>query len=138
MSDQTWIPEPTEATQPFFDGAKEGKLRLQVCAQCSTWAYPLTTICSNCGSTDIEWRDASGKGEVYAHARLMRQYHKRHKDRLPLILAQIDIDEGLRLNTNVVDTDPAELKVGTRVEVAFEEFPDGGVVPVFKACHATD
>jgi hypothetical protein len=134
MSDQTWIPAPTAATQPFFDGAKEGKLRLQVCSACNTWAYPPTTICMNCGSTDIEWRDASGKGEVYAHARLMRQYHERHKDRLPLILAQIDIDEGLRLNTNVVDIDPAELKVGARVEVAFEEFPDGGVIPVFKTC----
>ena len=62
----------------------------------------------------------------------MRPYHARHTERLPLILAQIDIEEGLRLNTNVVDVDPAELKVGDAVEVAFETFPDGGVIPVFK------
>ena len=132
MSDQTWIPEPSEAALPFFEGAKNGKLRLQVCAACDTWAYPLTRVCSNCGSTDITWRDASGRGEVYAHAKLMRPYHARHTERLPLILAQIDIEEGLRLNTNVVDVDPAELKVGDAVEVAFETFPDGGVIPVFK------
>ena len=132
MNDQTWIPEPTEASAPFFDGAKAGKLRLQVCEACGAWAYPPTNICSHCGSTEIAWRDASGAGTAYAHGRLQRPYHARHKDRLPLILAQVDIDEGLRLNTNVVDIDPNELKVGARVEVAFEEFPDGGVIPVFK------
>jgi uncharacterized OB-fold protein len=132
MSDQTWIPEPSAAAQPFFDGASEGKLRLQVCSACETWAYPLTNVCSNCGSTEITWRDASGRGEVYAHGRLMRPYHARHTDRLPLILAQIDIEEGLRINTNVVDIDPAALKVGDAVQVAFETFPDGGVIPVFK------
>lgn len=62
----------------------------------------------------------------------MRVYHPRHQDRLPLILAQVDIAEGLRLNTNVVDIEPTELQVGDRVEVAFETFPDGGVLPVFK------
>ena len=137
MTEQTWIPEPTEATRPFFDGAKEGKLRLQVCTACDTWAYPLTAICSNCGSTEITWRDATGRGTVYAHGRLMRPYHPRHQDRLPLVLAQIDIEEGLRLNTNVVDIDPAALKVGDRVQVAFEQLPDGGVLPVFKPAEAS-
>jgi uncharacterized OB-fold protein len=132
MSDQSWIPEPSAETKPFFDGASEGKLRLQVCTHCDTWAYPLTTICSHCGSTEIVWRDASGKGNVYAHARLQRPYHARHAERLPLILAQIDIDEGLRLYSNVVDIDGADLKVGAAVEVAFEKFDDGGVLPVFK------
>ena len=132
MTEQTWIPEPSEQTKPFFDGAAEGKLRLQVCADCGTWAFPLTQICGHCGSTDIEWRDASGRGTVYAHGRLQRVYHPRHQDHLPIILAQVDIEEGIRLNTNVVDIDPAELKTGAAVEVAFETFPDGGVLPVFK------
>ncbi len=132
MSDQTWIPEPSEASKPFFDGASEGKLRLQVCKQCNTWAYPPATICANCGSHELAWRDASGRGTVYAHGRLARPYHPRHKDRLPLVLAQVDIEEGLRVMTNLVDVDPADVRVGDAVEVAFETFPDGGVIPVFK------
>ena len=58
MSDQTWIPEPSEASKPFFDGAGEGKLRLQVCTRCNTWAYPPATICTNCGSHELEWRES--------------------------------------------------------------------------------
>ena len=132
MSDQSWIPEPNPETAPFFDGARQGQLRLQVCADCGQWSYPLIHICGQCGSFNIEWRDASGRGTVYAHARLARPYHPRHQDRLPLVLAEVDIEEGLRLMTNIVDVDPAELRVGQQVEAAFETFPDGGVLPVFK------
>ncbi len=132
MTEQNWIPEPSPAVQPFFDGARQGKLRLQVCADCGTWAYPLVNICSHCGGTRMEWRDASGKGTVYAHGRLARPYHARHQDRLPLILAQIDIAEGVRIYSNVVDIEADALRAGDAVEVAFETFADGGVLPVFK------
>ncbi|MEM7099067.1 MAG: OB-fold domain-containing protein [Pseudomonadota bacterium] len=132
MSDQTWLPEPTEAARPFFDGAKEGKLRLQSCNQCHHWSFPPMTVCQNCGSSDISWKDASGEGTVYAHGRLARQYHPRHTNRLPIVLAQVDIAEGARLNTNIVGTDPNHIKAGDKVRVTFEQFDDGGVIPVFE------
>ncbi len=133
MSNDTWIPEPSEASAPFFEGAKVGKLRLQVCKACGTWLYPVATLCTECGSHDIGWQDASGHGVLYAHARLQRAYHPRHKDRLPLVLAQVDIEEGLRLMTNLIDVDPGEVKSGMAVKAAFETFEDGGVLPVFTA-----
>ena len=123
---ETWIPEPSDATRPFFDGAIEGRLTLQCCNQCQTWAFPLATICSNCGSSEIVWRDASGKGVLYAHARLARVYHPRHEQRLPLVLAQVDISEGVRLMTNLVDVEPGDVVTGMKVTVAFEKFEDGG------------
>ncbi len=132
MSEQNWIPEPTEATAPFFEGAKAGKLRIQRCDDCGTWSFPLMTQCQNCGSRNISWQDASGEGVVYAHGRLARPYHARHQERLPLVLAQIDTPEGVRLNTNIVGVDPAQVKAGDPVKVAFETFPDGGVLPVFE------
>ena len=132
MSEPTWIPEPSEATAPFFEGAKEGKLRLQRCDDCGTWSFPLMTLCQNCGSTRISWKDASGQGTVYAHGRLARPYHARHSDRLPLILAQVDTPEGVRLNTNIVGVSPGAIKTGDAVKVSFEHFADGGVLPVFE------
>ena len=132
MSEQPWLPLPNDNTKPFFEGAMNGKLRLQVCVQCGTWGYPPTTSCQNCGSDEIEWRDASGEGIVYAHARLAREYHPRHKHRLPIVLAQVDLPEGLRLMTNLVDVEPTTVKVGDAVVVTFETFPDGAVVPVFR------
>ena len=132
MSEQSWIPEPNEATAPFFEGAKAGKLRLQRCDDCGTWSFPLMTLCQHCGSTQISWQDASGEGVVYAHGRLARPYHARHAERLPLVLAQVDLPEGIRLNTNIVGVETATVKAGDRVKVTFETFPDGGVLPVFE------
>ena len=129
---EKWIPEPRPATAQFFEGAKEGKLRLQKCNDCGQWGFPLMEICPECGSHNIEWADASGQGTVYSHGRLQRAYHPRHADRLPLVIAQIDIPEGLRLMSNIVDAAPEDIKAGDAVVATFETFPDGGVLPVFK------
>ncbi len=132
MPESTWIPEPTEATRPFFDGIKHGKLRLQYCSDCKTWHYPLVRICSACGSNAIDWRDTKGEGVVYSHGRLQRVSHPRHEGRLPIVVAQVDIDEGLRLFTNIVGTPPDQIKVGDSVTLDFEHLPDDGLLPVFR------
>ena len=122
---------------PFFAAARDGKLRLQRCRACGTWALPLRTRCQACGSSAMQWRDASGRGTIFSHAVLHRPYHPRHQGRLPLVLAQIDLAEGVRLQSNIVDLDDDDaadqIKVGREVEVAFEALADGsGTVPVFK------
>ena len=120
---------------PFFAAARAGKLRLQRCRACGTWAAPLRTRCQACGSSAMQWRDASGRGTIFSHAVLHRPYHPRHRGRLPLVLAQIDLAEGVRLQSNIVDldADADQIKVGREVEVAFEALADGsGTVPVFK------
>ena len=78
------------------------------------------------------WRDTSGRGTLYSHGLLRRAYHPRHEDRLPIILAQVDMLEGVRLSTNLVDVEPDAVRVGMEVEVAFESLPDGGIIPVFR------
>ena len=132
MTKPKWIPEPNEASRPFFDGIKERKLKLQVCSNCKTWHYPVVRVCSHCGSNDIEWSNTKGTGVVYSHSRLQRVMHPRHEDRLPLVVAQIDIDEGLRLFTNLIGSDPQLIKSGDPVELDFEELPDGDLLPVFR------
>jgi uncharacterized OB-fold protein len=133
MSDTNhWLPEPNDLNRPFFDGARAGELRLQACRDCGGWMYPVRRRCQHCGSTALEWRTASGRGTLYSHARLAREYHPRHAGRLPLVLAWVDTEEGVRLPTNLVDCDPAAAKCGMAVQVTFETFPDGGVIPVFR------
>jgi hypothetical protein len=126
-----WLPIDDQS-QPFFEGASAGELRLQRCSDCRGWMYPLKKRCQHCGSTSLAWCAASGRGTVYSHARLQRVYHPRHEGRLPLILAWIDLEEGVRIPSNLVDCDPADVGVGMPVQVTFEQFPDGSVIPVFR------
>lgn len=126
-----WLPTTPESA-PFFEGARAGKFRLQCCDDCDTWMYPVKERCQECGSTLLSWRDASGRGTLYSYGLLRRVYHPRHEGRLPLVLASVDTEEGVRVSTNLIDIDPAMVKVGINVEVAFETLPDGGVLPVFR------
>jgi uncharacterized OB-fold protein len=132
MTEATWLPEPDELNQPFFEGARTDELRMQCCSDCNGWMYPVKQRCQHCGSTDLVWRAVSGRGTVYSHARLHRVYHPRHEGRLPLIVAWIDLEEGVRMPSNLVDCDPTDAKAGMAVQVTFEQFPDGGVIPVFR------
>ena len=126
-----WLPEPDELSRPFFEGARVGELRLQSCNACAGWMYPLKKRCQHCGSTDLTWRVVSGRGTLYSHALLQRVYHPRHERKLPLMLAWIDLEEGVRMPSNLVGCDPADARVGMVVQVTFERFADGAAIPVF-------
>ena len=133
MSDASaWLPAPDGANRPFFDGARAGKLRLQRCDACGGWMFPVRRRCQHCGSTELAWADASGRGTLYAHGQLQRETHPRHRGRLPLILARVDLDEGVRMNANLVGVEPAQARVGMKLRVAFETSPTGEAVPVFE------
>jgi uncharacterized OB-fold protein len=130
-SDEGWI-HPNEETQPFFDGANEGVLRLQRCNKCDTWMYPFKRRCQHCGSSDLTWQDASGTGTIYTHAKLHRQHHPRHEGKLPVVIAWIDLDEGVRMPSNLVASDSGEPRAGKSVRVTFETDPGGNAFPVFE------
>ncbi|MGZ9144197.1 MAG: Zn-ribbon domain-containing OB-fold protein, partial [Candidatus Binatia bacterium] len=59
------LPEVTPVNQPFWDGAKAGKLMMQKCANCSTWVFPPRPVCGDCASEKLEWVQVSGKGKVF-------------------------------------------------------------------------
>jgi uncharacterized OB-fold protein len=133
MSDaKSWLPEPDDKNRPFFDGARVGKLRLQRCDACGGWMFPVRKRCQHCGSTKLAWADASGRGTLYSHGQLQREYHPRHAGRLPVLLAQVDLEEGVRMNTNLVECDAASVKAGMKLRVRFETSPAGEAVPVFE------
>ena len=131
-----WLPKPSGANQQFFDGAASGLLRLQRCDDCERWAFPVKDRCQGCGGTDMGWQDASGFGTLYSFGLLHRVYHPRHEGRLPLILANVDLAEGIRIPSNVVGVSPTDLTIGMALTVDFETLPDGIAIPVFRPAQA--
>ena len=129
-------PTPDERSRPFFDGAAAGRLMLQHCSDCETWHYPVRARCSACGGTRIEWREASGHGVLYTHGQLRRVYHPDHEDRVPICLALVDLDEGVRMNANLVQVGSRSVRAGMAVEVTFVAVGgaegEGVPVPVFR------
>jgi len=126
------LPLPDEASQPFFDGLVNDTLMLQHCRTCDSWMWPVTQRCRNCLSADVEWASSSGRATLYSFALVHQVYHPGFADDVPYNVAFVDLDEGVRMTTNVVGVENDELRVGMKLIATFEHVGEGQVIPKFK------
>ncbi|GIW17333.1 MAG: hypothetical protein KatS3mg064_0490 [Tepidiforma sp.] len=116
------VPEPDEASRPFFDGAAEGRLMLMRCADCGTWRLPSRQHCDACLSDRFTWEAASGRGTVRTFGIMHQRYHPAFQ--VPYNVTIVELEEGPRLPTNLVDVANEDIRVGMPVEVVFERYDD--------------
>jgi uncharacterized protein len=126
------MPAADEASRPFFEGAAAGKLMLMRCASCRTYRYPSRDRCDVCWSTDTEWVEASGRGTLHSWVVFHQVYHPAFADRVPYNVAQVELEEGPRITSNVVDAAHETLRAGMPLEVVFERVGDDVAVPKFR------
>ena len=126
------LPAPDERSRPFFEGARDGRLVLQRCRACRTWLHPVRKRCTRCGGAEIDWAQASGRARLYSWGRLHRAYLPQHQGRLPIDLAVVDLEEGVRMSTNLVGAQPSEIRAGMALEVDFERVSPDVAIPVFR------
>ncbi|MDJ0270151.1 MAG: Zn-ribbon domain-containing OB-fold protein [Aigarchaeota archaeon] len=128
------LPEVTPLTKPFWEASKRGELLLQRCKNCSTYIWYPRHICINCGSRELEWVKASGKGKVYSYT-IVRQVignSPEFSKEIPFVVAEIELDEGARICSNIVGVKPEDVSIGMPVEVFFEECTPEISLPKFK------
>ena len=114
------IPRRTPISQPFFDAAKEHRLVIQRCPRDGLFFYPRTR-CPNCLADDWSWETMTGRGVVHAFTVDRVGHDPAQRSRLPLIIAAVDLEEGPRMTTNIIDCAPEAVEVGMPVEVSFED-----------------
>ena len=124
-------PPVTEEAEPFWSATERRELVLPWCTSCGQAFWYPRPVCPRCLRPDVEWRPASGHGEVYAVSVMHRPAHPGLADRVPYAVALVDLDEGVRMLTNVVDVDAAEVRIGMEVAVTWEPMSDGRNLPVF-------
>lgn len=110
--------ERDDASAEWFDAAAEGRLLIRRCGEGHPSA-PQTITCGVCGSTDLQWIEAAGRGRISSYAVV----HRRDADPLPLAI--VELDEGPWLRAQVQNADPADLQVGQAVVIEFAR-PEGG------------
>lgn len=120
-------------TGPFWRATADGELRYQQCDHCGTLVFPPRRHCTGCVDGALTWRTASGRGTVYSFSVVRQSYHPFFRGRAPYVVAWIDLDEGPRLLSNVVDVaDPArDVAVGMAVERVWETH-EGLRIPLFR------
>lgn len=114
----------------FWEGARRGELLAQRCASCGDLHHPPRPMCPRCHSVRHELVRLSGRGQV--HAWIIPRHPQPIGFAQPPIVAVIQLEEGIRLVSNVVGIDAGQVSIGLQVEVEFEPTVGGYAVPVFR------
>ncbi|MCC7045459.1 MAG: Zn-ribbon domain-containing OB-fold protein [Alphaproteobacteria bacterium] len=128
------VPVPDPVTKPFWDGLRARELRIQKCANCAGAVFYPRVLCPACGSRSLSWMVASGKGKVYAFTIAHRGVPSAFKASSPYVVALVDLDEGARIMTNLVDVEPtpAAVKIGMAVLAVFDDVSESTTLLKFR------
>jgi uncharacterized OB-fold protein len=129
------LPRPiTPEAQPYWDGLKEHKLMLPKCDDCGKPFFYPRIACPLCHSRRISWIQASGKGKLYSFEIAYRSLSPAFKVKAPYILAMVELEEGPRLMSNLIniEPDPKVITCDMPVEVVFEKLTDEITIPLFQ------
>ncbi len=119
-------PEPTPTSAPFWAGLDEGVVRIQRCDACGTWVHYPRARCPHCLSDRLAWHDVSGHGTVLTFTVARQATARPFADEVPQLLAVVELDEGVRMTTTLVDVVPEAIAVGMPVVPVFDHLPGDG------------
>ncbi len=133
MTERTRFEPPvSEEAEPFWAATREKRLVLPWCRSCEHPVWYPRDFCPRDLSTDLEWRPASGRGVVHAASVMPKPGNPAMSGREPYVVALVELEEGVRLMTNVVGGDPWTVAVGDPVHLAWEPLSDGRHLYVFE------
>jgi uncharacterized OB-fold protein len=126
------LPELQGFSKDFYEWCKKHELRFQRCGDCGAWRHVPREMCAECGSWRWEWSRSSGRGSVFTWTVVVRAMHPAFESDVPLAPAVIEMEEGVRLLSQVVDCQPQELEIGMPVEVVFDDVTAEITLPKFR------
>lgn len=125
-------PPESAAAGPFWAATRDRRLVLQWCLACERAIHFPREACPRCLGDQLEFRPASGRGTVYAVSVMPKPANPSMAGREPYVVALVDLDEGVRMMSNVLGIEPEATRVGLRVQVTWEPLPDGRNLALFQ------
>ncbi|WP_338184027.1 bifunctional MaoC family dehydratase N-terminal/OB-fold nucleic acid binding domain-containing protein [Jatrophihabitans sp.] len=136
--------EPVRVTRPmisldtrfFWDGTQAGELRIQRCPACGTLRHPPGPMCPSCGHESPEYVVASGRGEIFSY--VVHHHPAVPGKKLPIVIALVELEEGVRMLGELLDCDPAEVSIGSPVTLALTRIDDDLTLPFWRLASPND
>ena len=124
MSETATTPRPVpladQDSRLYWEAANRGTLLVQRCNACGKAQFYFRSLCHHCQSEDLGTEPSKGLGSVASFSIVYRPPMACFKPDLPYVVALVDVDEGFRFMTNIVNCDPASVHIGQRVRVLFQ------------------
>jgi uncharacterized protein len=115
------LPHIDEENRPFWEALQRHELYVQKCRDCGDVRYHPRALCTNCLSSRTEWLRSKGAAVIYTFTVTNQNQASGFRDSLPYVMAWVDLDEGVKMLTNIVDCPPQEVKIGMPVEAVFAD-----------------
>ncbi|MCL6559433.1 MAG: Zn-ribbon domain-containing OB-fold protein [Firmicutes bacterium] len=126
------LPLSSKWSRPFWEGARQHKLLFKKCSKCGKIDHPPYLYCTECMAEEHEWIEASGKGKIYAFTTVLAGAPLPFAGDVPYTIAIVDLVEGPRMLTTIVEAKPEDLAIGMEVEVFFDDVTEEITLPRFR------
>ena len=127
------LPEFRPETKPYWDAAKNHKLVIPKSKTTGeSFFYPRAVSPGDDMTDDIEWVESEGKGKIWTFSIHHMGPSKAYKGEPPYVVALIEMDEGVKMMSNVIDVDVKDVHIGMEVEVIFDDVTEEVTLPKFK------
>lgn len=122
------LPDVSSIDKPFWDAVQENKLLIQKCKQCGRLQFLPRPVCLDCFSMNLGWQESKGLGKIYSFSFIFVPVQPALRKRVeetgvPIIYAAVDLDEGVRVLSEIVDCEMDEIRLGSDVRVCFRNAP---------------
>lgn len=126
------LPQTTPEAKEYWEGCKKHKLLIQKCKDCGTFRHYPRVLCPKCISWNYDWTKVSGKGKIYTWTVAVQPFHPAFVDEAPYAVIIVELDEGIRIVSNLKEAKPEDIYIGMPVEVIFESITEDVTLPQFK------
>jgi uncharacterized protein len=123
-------PQMNRDTEFFWEGTRAGELRIQSCNACGALRHPPGPACPECGALDRGYVVASGRGTVFSY--VVHRHPPVPGRELPILLVLVDLEDGVRMLGELLDTDPEKVEIGMPVVVDFQQIDEDLTLPVWR------
>jgi uncharacterized protein len=126
-------PTPSPATEAFWAATAEHRFLLQRCASCSTAQFYPKVTCTTCGAQELTWEEASGRGTLHTFTVARRATHPAFEGAEPYVVAIVELAEGPKVTSNVVECDVDAVRVGMQLDLCWDDPDvDGLCLPLWR------
>jgi len=126
------MPFVYDENAPFWEGTRRHELMIQRCRECGSYQFYPRTNCTKCLSENVEWVKSNGKGKVYSFTIAYRPGGAAFVNDVPYNIAIVELDEGVRMPTSIVECKNEDIKCDMPVQVVFEDVSPELALPRFK------
>ena len=127
------LPRISPDTKPFWDGCAQHRLMLPTCVACDQPHLPPGPVCPFCFGDALDWRPSKGLGTISTFTVVYKAWFPSFAADIPYNAVQVELDEGPRLASAVLDAGPGDVSIGDRVSVVYVT-RGSMTLPYFKKC----